>query len=107
MTDKLPHHEHYLRGHKEAEDLSKLSDKLAPLEETAAKSESDIESRDDDGALFIDTGKLKLPQGFVENEQEKRGIFGLEPVIVVILTLMLVFIAFIAYLVYLTPVPNK
>lgn len=107
MKGTVPQHEHYLRGHKETEDLSELSEKLAPPEESVAKRESYIKSRDDDGALVVDTGSLKLPQGFVENEQEKRGILGLEPVIVVILILMLAFIAFIAYLVYLTPVPSR
>ena len=103
MKKQVPRHEHYLRGHKDVEDISKLSEKLTPPEEIDAKSGSAQSSRDDDGTFVVDTGTLKLPQGFVENEQEKRGMFGLEPVIVVILILMLAFIAFIAYLVYLTP----
>ena len=103
MNEQEPQHEHYLTEHKDVEDISKLSERLAPPEETLAKTGSDRSSRDDAGMIDVDTGTLKLPQGFVEYEQDKRRIFGLEPVIVIILTLMLVFIAFIAYLIYLTP----
>lgn len=103
MSEQEPQHEHFLREHKDVEDITKLSERLAPPEENVAKTENDRSSRDNDGMIDVDTGTLKLPQGFVEYEQEKRRIFGLEPVIVIILTLMLVFIAFIAYLIYLTP----
>jgi hypothetical protein len=103
MKEEEPKHEHYLRGHKDVEDISELAQKLAPPEEIVARAGSDRTSHDDDGILVVDTGTLKLPKGFVENEEEKRGLFGLEPIIVVILILMLAFIAFIAYLVYLTP----
>lgn len=102
MKEQEPQHEHYLREHKDVEDISRLSEKLTPPEETVSKSGSDRAARDD-GILVVDTGQLKIPHGFVENEQEKRGLFGLEPVIVVIMVLMIVFIAFIAYLVYLMP----
>jgi hypothetical protein len=107
MNDKVPQHEHLMREHKRDEDISELSDRLAPPEETGANSGIDLSSRKDDGTLVVDTGALKLPPGFVESEEDKRGIFGFEPVIVFILTLLIAFIAVIAYLVYRMPAPVK
>jgi hypothetical protein len=103
MKEELPQHDHYLRGHRDAEDLSKLSRKLTPSEETHSTQKDDLTSPDNDELLDVDTGALKFPQGLMENEPEKPGIFGHDPVIVIIFTLMLLFIAFITYLVYLTP----
>ena len=102
MKTRKTRHEHFFRRHKNVEELAKLSDKLTPPEEQNAKSDIDPIYRKEDGNVS-DTGPLKVPPGFMEIEEEKRGIFGFEPVIVVILILMLAFITFIAYLVYLTP----
>ena len=103
MKKKEKQHEHFLRRHTKPEDISKLSERLAPPEETGANQEAGHDSFNNDDTISIDTGKLKLPKGFVEDQQEKRGVFGLEPVIIVIMALMLAFIAFIAYLIYLSP----
>lgn len=103
MKEQVPQHEHYLRGHKDSEDISELSEKLAPPEELVTKSASEDTSRENDGVLVVDTGALKMPKGYLENDEDKRGLFGLEPIIVVILILLILFIAFIAYLIYLTP----
>lgn len=103
MKEEEPQHEHFMRAHKGSEDISELSDKLAPPEEIDSNVRRDSPSGEDDGPLVVDTGALKLPHGFVESEEEKRRVFGLEPEILVILTLLIVFIGLIAYLVYKMP----
>jgi len=103
MSNQEKEHEHFLRRHTKPEDISKLSERLAPLEETAANQEAGHSSVDNDDTISIDTGKLKLPKGFVEDPREKGGVFGMEPVIIVIMVMMIAFIALIAYLIYLTP----
>lgn len=107
MKEETPQHEHYAREHKDAKTIAKLSGQLAPPEERDVHHGRDQRSRENDGGIVLDTGSLKIPKGFIENEEAKRGLFGLEPVIVVILILMMAFIAVIAYLVYLMPTPVK
>lgn len=107
LKQQEPQHDHFAREHKDQDDIAELSDRLAPPEEINSNFGSERESRDDDGTLVVDTGALKFPKGFVENEQEKRGILGLEPVIVLILSILLAFIGLIAYFVYKMPASPK
>jgi hypothetical protein len=51
------------------------------------------------GAIVLDTGRLKLPKGLVEEKEEKR-LFGFDPIVFFILCLALAFIAVIAYTIW-------
>jgi hypothetical protein len=77
------------------------AEQLAPLEERAGKSAN--QNSNNGGVITVDTGSLKLPKEFTEKEEEKSGLFGLEPVTIVILTFALAFIAFVAYLISIEP----
>ncbi len=81
------------------------ADQLAPLEERAGKSASQISNNG--GVINVDTGSLKLPSEFTEKEEGKSGLFGLEPVTIIILTFSLAFIAFITYLISIEPPKTK
>jgi hypothetical protein len=81
-----------------SEEAATLASSLAPLEEQ----EGGEQSRHPNGAIVLDTGKLELPKGFIE-EDKGEDSFGLDRVIVFILALALAFIAFIAYLISIEP----
>ncbi|HEY0324036.1 MAG TPA: hypothetical protein VGC66_24015 [Pyrinomonadaceae bacterium] len=78
-----------------SEEAATIASMLAPLEE-----QEGLEGAD--GASFSDTGELKLPKGFIEEDKQGEG-FGLEPAVIFILVLVLGFIAFIAYLISVEP----
>ena len=80
-----------------SEEAATLASSLAPLEEQ----ESDGR-RAQGGAILLDTGKLELPKGFIEEDKEEES-FGLDRVVLFIMALALAFIAFIAYLIYIEP----
>jgi hypothetical protein len=85
-----------------SEEAATLASMLAPLEERDGREETGDERQRPNGALFLDTSELKLPEDFIEDD--KRGIFfGLEPIVIFILLLVLAFIAFIAYLISTEP----
>jgi hypothetical protein len=77
-------------------DTGKLVAQLAPLEQqdrNAAIKHGAIDgSNHGEGAILVDSPVL--PKGIAEDEA--RGIFGIEPVVMVIVALLLAFIAFIA-----------
>ncbi len=109
MKKKKQHrhrHVHYLRVNKKG-DISELSQKLAPLEEIDPQAVQPSPWKKADDTIVIDTGSLQLPENLLEEEREKNGILGLEPVVLAILVLALVFIAFIAYQIYRMPAPTN
>jgi hypothetical protein len=86
------------------EETQRLAEKLAPAEE---KGSAALSQAKNGGSIIVDTGALKLPGGFVENENKKRSFLDIEPVAIVIILLMLGFIAFIAYLISQMPPAAK
>ena len=71
---------------------------LAPPEEQNGKKARQA-SANQDGALVVDTGDLKLPKGVMEDEKGGTRLFGMDPVVLFIFCFALAFIAFIAYLI--------
>jgi hypothetical protein len=76
------------------------AERLAPLEEYAEK--PDRQKLKGEGVINVDTGNLKLPGEFGE-EERKSSLFRVEPLTVVILLFALAFIVFIAYLISIEP----
>lgn len=85
-------------------DTGDLAAQLAPLEEQdirAAQQQGAKESGPTEdakklgGRIVVDTGSLVLPKAI--GEREPKGVWGIEPVVLVIVGLMLAFIAFIAW----------
>jgi len=95
-----PHRSHYTGGRKG--DTAELSARLAPVEEREAVAAG--RSANNGGAIVVDTGRLKLPEGFTGEAKETRALFRPEPVVVAILIIALAFIAFITYLISIEPV---
>ena len=90
-------HSHLIAHQGEPERLAAL---LAPPEESAAAEEG---ARGNGGAIVVDTDDLKLPKDFTEREDERSGLFGIEPIGLIILAFALAFIALVAYLIYTEP----
>lgn len=84
------------RNHPRHEPIA--SERLAPLEETCAK---------EDGSMIVESGKLKAPQGFVDDEDGNGKTLGLEPIVLILLVFGVGFIALISYLIYITPNTGK
>ena len=74
---------------------------LAPPEEQNGKQKNQASNQD--GAIVVDTGELKLPKGVVEEDDGVAGLFGIDPVVLFIFGFALAFIAFIAYLISIEP----
>jgi hypothetical protein len=74
---------------------------LAPPEEQNGKQKNQASNQD--GAIVVDTGELKLPKGIVEEEKGGARFFGMDPVVLLIFCLALMFIAFITYLISIEP----
>ena len=55
------------------------------------------------GKITVDTGSLKLPKGFLEEEEEKTRMLRPDPAVIVILGIAIAFISFIAYLISIAP----
>lgn len=72
--------------------VEELAARLAPLEEQKGARAGDTR-----GAIVVDTGKLKLPEGIGANEAKGAVLFGIEPVVVVIVALLALFILFVAW----------
>jgi hypothetical protein len=88
-------------------DSEELAAQLAPLEEQTATRGAQGGANNHDGAIVVDTGALKLPEGIGADTSKRRGLFGVEPVILVIVALMLAFILFIAWQISQMPTPTK
>ncbi|MCA1642198.1 MAG: hypothetical protein LC785_09670 [Acidobacteria bacterium] len=87
----------------ETEDLAA---KLAPLEELGGGAQADA-AQNNGGAIVVDTGALKMPEGLAaQQEEDRRLILGFEPVVLLIVVLSLAFIAFIAWKVSEMPTPD-
>jgi hypothetical protein len=78
--------------------------RLTPPEEQNGAQSPQGSSKADDGAILVDTSKLKLPKGVME-EANAPSWFGFDPVVLIILGLSILFIAFIAYLISTQPAP--
>ena len=74
---------------------------LAPPEEQNGKQRNQASNQD--GAIVVDTGKLTLPKGVIEEEKGEARLFGMDPVVLFIFCFALAFIAFIAYLISIEP----
>ena len=95
---KEPRHLHSPVKAKSAESAEHAAN-LAPLEEQ--NGEQKIQNND--GAIVVDTGELKLPSGVIEGENDPTRLFGVDPVVLLIFFFALAFIAFIAYLISIEP----
>ena len=87
-----------------SEEALEKAERLAPLEERAQKPAH--QKSKDEGVIKVDTGSLKLPNDFSDEEGKSR-LFSVEPITVVILLFALAFIAFIAYLIAIEPQPAR
>ena len=85
-----------------SKESAELAAHLAPPEERAGRRAAN-QSRDNGGAIVVDTGELMLPTDFTEREGGVRRFFKMEPIALVILIFALAFIAFITYLISIEP----
>ena len=99
--EKRRWHSHYT-GRKRR-DTASLSEMLAPLEEQNPAKAIRQGKKNHDGAIVVNSSNVKMPADFVEAENERARILGLEPVVLVILLAALAFILFIAYLISTEP----
>jgi hypothetical protein len=58
---------------------------------------------ENDGAINVDTGGLKLPDDYIEEREDGARSFRPDPVVIIIFFLSLAFIAFITYLISTEP----
>lgn len=72
--------------------------RLAPPEERGDGAGSHQFSNDD-GALVLNTGRLKLPQQ-IEEEEGKAGFLTIDPAVLTLLCLSLIFIVAIAFIIW-------
>ena len=97
----------YLLSHRfrrRSGDTRELAERLAPQEELAPAESKKPAARVDnsqvvaqeEGAIVVGRNKPALPDGVIDRSGRK-GIFGLEPVVIVIVGLLLAFIGFIAW----------
>lgn len=71
---------------------------LAPPEEQTGQATK--RGANNGGAIMVDTGALKLPKGFIEEDKNVDRIFNPHPVVLVITGLALAFIAVIALVIF-------
>ena len=90
-------------------DTAQLAAQLAPLEEQNKPVPKDDEfggasrhaiAHQEPGAIVVERDSLSVSE---EARRSHKGVFGLEPVVVVIICLVLAFIAFIAWQISLLP----
>ena len=88
------------RREKNSAEESASEARLTPLEEISGGAErSKQHASQNDGTLVLNTGQLKLPQDFKE-EEEASGFPRIDPALLVILCFSLIFIAVIAYIIW-------
>lgn len=100
------------RGKRKKGDTAQLAAQLAPLEEQnkrSAPAQGDggqvgrvAVATQEYGAIVVGNENLRLTKDIMEGGA-KRGILGMEPIVLVILGLMLAFIAFIAWQIWRMP----
>ena len=89
---------------------ARLAARLAPLEEQHPGATAvDQKQRaggviQEPGAIVVDRNNLQIPHEMMEGSGTK-GLFGIEPVVLVILGMMLCFIAFVAWKISEMPIP--
>ena len=81
---------------------AELAARLAPPEEQAEGTVAHPGSNND-GAIIVGAGSLKLPEEMIEGEKEMTRALRPHPVVIVILCVALAFIAFIAWLISRMP----
>ena len=96
---KRGRHAHY--SGPEGATVEELAAQLAPPEEQARASGGGNGAQHAAGAIVVDTGALKMPEGFVSAKRESR--FEIARVVVFVAALMLLFTAFIAWQIAQTP----
>jgi hypothetical protein len=82
-----------------SEEAQTIASNLAPLEEQESREGS---PQHPNGRILLDTGELKLPKDFIEEDRQADGS-GLDRVLIFLLVIVLGFIAFIAYLISIEP----
>ena len=82
-----------------SEEAAKIASNLAPLEEQESREGA---RQHPNGKIVLDTGELKLPKDFIEEDKQADGS-GLDRVLIFLLVIVLGFIAFIAYLISIEP----
>jgi hypothetical protein len=85
-------HAHY-SGPEEGSTVEELAARLAPPEEQQQQGGNG--ARQAAGAIVVDTGALRMPEGFAESRRESR--FEVGRIVVFVTALMLLFTAFIAW----------
>lgn len=86
-----------------SEEAVRFAALLTPLEELEGREETADDNRQMGGTISVDTGKLRLPKGFDEEEKDASWLRGVNPVVLLIFVLALAFIGFIAYLISVEP----
>jgi len=84
-----------------SEEAATLASSLAPPEEQK-EAMAPGNGKRNGGSILIDTARLTIPKGFIDQEKRKSS-FRLEPVVIFILLMLLSFIAVIAYLISIEP----
>jgi hypothetical protein len=87
--------------------VEELAAQLAPLEEQTASRGTPTGANNHDGAIIVDTGRLKLPEGIGADDAKPKGLFGIEPIVLAIIALMLAFILFVAWQISRMPTPSN
>lgn len=109
MSSGLRHLFQHRVGRRRKQDTARLAASLAPLEEQRPASVPIDQKQmtggasQEAGAIVVDRNSLHVPKEMMERSGAK-GLFGMEPVVLVIIGLMLCFIAFIAWQVSQMPV---
>ena len=97
--------QHRVSGKKR--DTAQLAAQLAPLEELIKNKgqtqEKPVDATGQTDSIVVDKNSLKLPKEMLEESNQGKNIWRLEPVAVVILVVALAFIAFIAWQISLMP----
>lgn len=95
---KRGRHAHY--SGPEGSTVEELAAQLAPPEEQA-RAAGGNGGQQAAGTIVVDTGALKMPEGFAERKRESR--FEIGRVVVFVTVLMLLFTAFVAWQIARTP----
>ena len=86
--------------------IDELAAQLAPLEEQTAGRGKQAGANNNGGAIVVDAGAVKLPEGITEEGKKERLILGFEPLVLVILATAVAFIIFIAWQISQMPMPT-
>ncbi len=87
------------RRNKNSSGESASAARLAPPEERGDGKSGQLAAKND-GTLSVNTGQLKLPADFKEDEEDAGGLLFIDPAVLVILCFSLIFILVIAYIIW-------